>query len=286
VVNALVAGRGAAIGIDLPCKVRAKLVPREKREEVEISTDLPDPHGLAKASALYALKFLGMQNPPKGYSLALRVESEIPEAVGLKSSSAVSNAIVQSIFSLFNQRNHPKTILDASCSASKHCGASLTGAYDDASASLLGGLVLTNNKEFSILKHDRVPSELGSIVLVRIPKADKRFTSSIDTHVYSRFKKESREAFEYARGGQIAQAMIENSIVQCAALCYSFSPITEALMAGASAAGISGKGPSIAAMCSSSKVENRIRRIWLEEDTGMRIIKSQIVQPRTLFKTR
>ncbi len=89
-----------------------------------------------------------MQNPPKGYSLSLSIESEIPIGVGLESSSAVSNAIVKSIFSLFNERNNPKAILDASCSASKYCGASLTGAYDDASASLLGGFVLTNNKEF------------------------------------------------------------------------------------------------------------------------------------------
>ena len=143
-----------------------------------------------------------MQNPPKGYSLSLRIESEIPVAVGLKSSSAVSNAIVKSIFSLFNERNNPKAILDASCSASKHCGASLTGAYDDASASLLGGFVLTNNREFKILKHERIPSELGSIVLVRVPGTGKRFTSSIDTHVYSRFKKESREALSTREEGK------------------------------------------------------------------------------------
>ena len=181
-----------AIGIDLQCKVIAALVQRKGTQpEFSVSSDTPDSHGLAKTSALFALRHLGQRGFPKGYTINLRIESKIPSAVGLKSSSAISTAIVKSVLSLFGRQSDPKTILDLSCSASKNCGASITGAYDDASASLLGGLVLTNNTRFEIVKHERVPASLGTTVLVLVPINAKKFTSSVNTHIYSRFKKES-----------------------------------------------------------------------------------------------
>ena len=285
VVNALATGKGAAIGIDLKCKVEARTVPRVNsgHTEFKILSDLPDAHDLARASVLFALKQIGY-NIPEDLSLSLRIESEIPIAVGLKSSSALSVAVVESVFKLFGKELGHKEILNTSCAASKYCGASITGAYDDASASLLGGLVLTDNTLFRIVKHERVPEELGSIVLVRIPERAKRFTSSVDTRVYGRFRKESSEAFEFARKMDITQAMVENSIAQCAALDYSFGPISEALLNGASVAGLSGKGPAIAAICSSSKIGERVSRAWLESNQGVRFIKTNLVQPQFLLR--
>lgn len=277
VVNAIPAGKGVTIGIDIPCKVKATLLPKEDHENIVVESGILDPHKLVVITVRYALSHLKSEIP-KSIQLNLEIKSKIPTAVGLKSSSAVSAAIAKAVFGLFSKEQDFKSILKVSCIASKDCGASLTGAYDDAAASLLGGLIFTDNSKFKLLKHAKVPKVLGSKVAIMIPDNRKVLTSSVNASAYSNYRVESLNSFDYAREGRFTSAMMLNSIIQCAALKYSLEPVSTALAEGAIASGITGKGPAVVAVCRDSETIHRVKRRWLE-DENCSVIETTVLQP-------
>ncbi len=292
VVNAIATGMGSAIGIDLECKVKATIVKRDKgskssiKRGIVVQSDLDDHHDLVRTSAELALKRLGA-SIPKDSAIYIAIDSKIPQAVGLKSSSAVSTAVVESIFKLTGrEKTDPGVLLNVSCTASKSSGASLTGAYDDASACLLGGLVLADNSNFRIIKHLRIPGGLGRNVLVFLPDGGnkKRFTSDVKRSDYKGFQDQCAKAFEYALVGNVPSAMLLNSLVQCATLNYSFQPISAALEAGASACGVTGKGPAVAALCVGGKDVARIKSAWLDSEPRCKIIETKVVEKKMMKK--
>jgi shikimate kinase len=289
IVNALATGKGGAIGVDIPCKVEAKVLSKEGSKSIHIPKDrviikssFQDNHNLVKTCVRTLLRSCRIRLPEDSV-ISLSIKSSIPIAVGLKSSSAVSLATVEAVAGALGigELGYEQK-LRISCNASKESGASLTGAYDDASACLLGGAVLADNRKFKILKHSRVPDSLGKIVSITLPSGEKKYTSNVSLSAYSKFKAESETAFEYAARGEISQAMMLNSIIQCSALGYSFRPISSALSEGAAAAGISGKGPSIAALCATNKIANAVEMRWRDEASNtrpIRLIRTKIVQP-------
>lgn len=272
IVNAIPAGKGAAIAVDLRCRVKVSMA-KGKSEKPKVIGAEPDPHNLISRSAEYALRSLRTKLPGSTH-LEFQIDSEIPTAVGLKSSSALSVAITKAIFNLYS-KSDPTTILRSSCRASKDSRASLTGAYDDASASLLGGLVFTDNSKFKLLRHSRAPKKLGSKVAILVPNK-KVLTSSIDSREYSRYRAESLEAFRHALNGDLTAAMLINSIIQCAALKYSMEPVSLALGEGANAAGITGKGPAVAAFCDDLKTAVRIKKRWSQIKNSKIILVSVV----------
>ncbi len=275
-VNALATGKGATIGVRIPCKVEA-CFKESKTKKLEVKSDVPDPHRLVETSVNYALSEIGA-SIPKDRCIRLRIDSAIPPAVGLKSSSAVSAAVVKAIFELFHSIRDSRSVLDVSCRASKDSGASITGAYDDASASLLGGVVCTDNSRRITVKHYELPKNLGNVVEILVP-TQKKFTSSVDKSVYSKLEAESLRAFGHALKGEIAQAMFLNSLVQCSALKYSLEPIIIGLLSGASASGITGKGPAVAAICPNISTARKVEKAWSEKFPNCRIIGTNVVPP-------
>jgi shikimate kinase len=265
VVNAISTGFGAAIGVSIPCKVEASLIPdRGKAGGVVIRTSTLDKHHLIEKCVEYVERFLKVL-PPIGYRLCITVDSKIPVAIGLKSSSSISTAVVAAVAKLIGKKElAPKTVLRLSCDASKDSLASITGAYDDATACFLGGLALTDNLNYRIVKHSKVPRKLGKIVLIRAPIGSRVYTSSINKNSYSKYRYNSKAAFELSLRAEIKAAMMLNSLVQCSALGYSFDPIFMSLEEGATCAGISGKGPAICATCTTGNIAARIERRWKE----------------------
>ena len=276
IVNAIPAGKGAAIAIDLTCIVKAQLVKGNSREP-EIIGGVPDPHRLVTRSVEYALRSLRTKLPDLTH-LEIHIDSNIPTAVGLKSSSAVSVATVKAIFGLYSKASDSTSILRSSCRASKDSHASLTGAYDDASASLLGGLVFTDNTKFKLIKHSKAPRKLGSKVVILVPKK-KVLTSSNRSDSYARYRVVSLEAFRCALKGDLVSAMLINSMIQSAALGYSMEPVSLALSEGANAAGITGKGPAVAAFCEDLSAVERIKKKW-SEIANANVLKASVVQLR------
>jgi shikimate kinase len=283
IVNAIGTGYGGAIGIDLSCTALAAF--ESKKETLTVKTNVRDVHKLVPHCFEYVKKTLGVNAPP-GMGVTVEIDSAIPVAVGLKSSSAVSTSVVGAFSKLFLSEKHlphPKTLLEISCRASRSSGASITGALDDACACLAGGMVLTDNTNFHILRHSAVPRELGRLVLVSFPPRRKVYTSSTRKRSLRQFRESSMEAFQLAKKLEyVAGAMMLNSLVQCSTLGYSFEPILLALREGATCAGVTGKGPALAAMCHSTKISNRIRKAWKETSPSWMIIDTRIVQPKEL----
>jgi len=289
VVSAFASGKGVTVGIDLPCRVTVLLRKREKSYAREVSSGVPDPHNLVNICVEKSIEFLGA-SLPREQILVVNVDSSIPTAVGLKSSSAVSVAVTKAVFFLFGRANsNPATIqkiLRVSCEASIQSGASLTGAYDDAAAGLLGGLVFSDNLKFKLLRHEALDASLGSIVKILLPKK-KKLTSSLDLSTYHSFKDRSSEAIEFAKKGVLIQAMFLNSIIHSVIHHYSLQPVVSSIIEGASASGITGKGPAVAAICPNKKVASRIERQWLEDLAGSKVITATVTAPtaRGAFET-
>lgn len=282
VVNAIPAGRGVTIGIDIPCKVRVS-IGRSANSKINIKSNFRDQHNLIATSLNYAMKKIGVKLP-RSSTIFISIKSKIPPAVGLKSSSAVSVAVVKAVVELFSSKLDNESILKVSSIASKDSKASLTGAYDDASACLLGGMVFTDNTRFKILRHTRVPKRLGSNVALLVPNYRKKLTSSIDRRVFSKYKEKSLRAFQYALNGEVVQAMLLNSVIQCASLRYPIRPVISAIREGATAAGVTGKGPAVSALCSNVRTLQRVTERWQEENPDCRVINTSIVQPERLIQ--
>jgi shikimate kinase len=283
VVSAFASGKGVAIGIDIPCRVKAELRNVENStSRVIVTGGMKDPHGLVEKAVEKSLRSLRVALPDDK-SLFLTINSKIPTAVGLKSSSAVSVAVVRAIFELFSpeglKTEEMQRVLRISCQASIESGASLTGAYDDAAAGLLGGLVFSDNLRFKLLGHTPIKPSIGSIVKILVPLNKEKLTSSLNMNSYRAFRQRAEEAIDFARRGIVVQAMLLNSIIHASIHHYSMRPIVSAISEGACASGISGKGPAVTAICSSNKAANKVERLWIAENPGCKVITAHITAP-------
>lgn len=72
--------------------------------------------------------------------------------MGLKSSSAVSNAVALACKSLVNKEINDDFVLNSAIDASLYAKTTITGAYDDSTACYYGGFVTTDNYKRKILK--------------------------------------------------------------------------------------------------------------------------------------
>jgi shikimate kinase len=282
VVNAIATGKGSTLGIEMKCEAHVSFVDYLGKRIV-VSSKQSDNHGLVKSSVNLALSKTKLKIPART-SIHIKLESDIPQAVGLKSSSAVSTAVVEAIYKFCNESPNPLEILETSCRASKLAGASITGAYDDAAGCLLGGFILSDNTHYSLLRHEPAPKEIGSLVAIFIPRNKKKFTSDVSRDSYSAFKNEASKAFELAKKRDISGAMLLNSMIQCSAMGYSFAPISNAINSGATAAGISGKGPAVAAICVRSRQIEAIKDAWKELDPSAIVITTRVVKPKFVWE--
>ncbi len=283
VVSAFATGKGVTIGTDLSCEVVVELRSRRTGDpRLKISGGIQDPHGLLKICVEKSLSFLG--NPLSAKEvLFLRINSSIPPAVGLKSSSAVSVATTKAVFFLFDHDRLDSTItqkiLQLSCEASIESKASLTGAFDDAAAGLLGGLVFSDNAKFKLLRHEALTPELGSIIKILLLPKSKKLTSSLDLAAYHSFKEVAAEAIRFAQKGILNEAMFLNSIIHSVIHRYSMEPIVSAIEEGASACGVTGKGPAVAAICASKKIAREIEKRWLDDYSDSKVLTAAVTPP-------
>ena len=77
--------------------------------------------------------------------MEIEIVSDIPVAMGLKSSSAVSSAGLLAVARASGATRPPLEIAKLSAQVSRETGVSATGAFDDALAGLASGVVVTNN---------------------------------------------------------------------------------------------------------------------------------------------
>src|ERR687894_17951 len=260
VVNAIATGKGSALGISLKVTAEAQL---QTGHGIKI---IPSRNGDKLIKNL--IQKIMPKKTIEDNMISIRVDSEIPMGYGLKSSSAVSNAVALACSQLAKEAEiDDYAILEASTRSSLEAKVSMTGAYDDATACYFGGFTVTDNYSKRLIRKEKAPENLYAIIL--LPTNSSRG----DIHKLRNFSDLFIEAFKFAESGQYWKAMKLNGVLASAALSSSYAPVLDAIEHGALSASISGNGPSIAAVGYEDTVEQIVEA--LSEFDG-RIIVSRV----------
>lgn len=243
IVNAIATGKGSALGISL--KVTAE-VEFQKGRGMRVITGRNGDDEL--------IKNIIQKTIPKqiieSNMITVKVDSEIPIGYGLKSSSAVSNAVALACSQIEKEDDvNDYAILEVAVRSSLEAKVSLTGAYDDATACYFGGFTVTDNYSRRLVRRERAPENLFAIIL--LPSN----TSRGDVCKLKNLSDIFIDAFRFAESGQYWKAMKLNGVLASAALSSSYIPVMVAMEHGALSASISGNGPSIAAVGYEDAVE-------------------------------
>ena len=237
VVNAIATGKGAAFGIHLETKAYVTLR-KEKGVDVTIDGHPSEETLLAERCVMNVLDEYSNQE----YRGAdVKTFSEIPISKGLKSSSSAANAIVTATLNALSCNADNTEILLIGVKSAKEAKVTITGAFDDASAALLGGLVITDNTKNEIIKRIPMPEDLK--VLIHVPDFSIR-KSEVPIDRVKECYKESEIALELALEGDFAKAMMMNGKTQEKAMNLSGEVSDMAMKCGALSAGLSGTGPA------------------------------------------
>ncbi len=247
VINAIATYRGSAFGIGLRTEAEVELGGDAIVGEIEGGGDTR----LIERACELTLKRLGVEA-----GAHIRTKSEVPQASGLKSSSAAANATVLATLRAIGSEMEPLEMIRLGVRAALDTGVSITGAFDDACASMLGGVVVTDNRSNELLR--REPIESAVVVYAPDRKALSR-----DANV-----QRSRSiapwvdmAFSLAMKGDYRKAMTLNGFLYTAALGFSPEPMLAALEIGVEGVSLSGTGPSYTALVEGEKVD-KLKAIW------------------------
>lgn len=248
VVNAIVTGfAGGSVAVDLKTEARVTLL--EDAPEVEVVIDGKEA-GEEGMLARLVLKAIVARLGQPDWGGRVETTSDIPSSRGLKSSSAAANAVALAAnhaFHLYEGKALTRAeCLAAAIEAAIDAGVSITGAFDDASASLDGGVVITDNRQRLVLHREAVGEAYRAVLLV---PAAKTPTASVRDLPYAVYAPLALHAHALARKGEWLRAMTLNGLYTAA--LYDSPPTwsREALAAGALGAGLSGTGPAFAAVC-------------------------------------
>lgn len=244
IINAIAAGQGCAVGADLRTWAEVELSPG-KGVEVHIEGFDGEPSQLVGSCAEAVMEHFS--RPMKA---VVRTRSQIPVSRGLKSSSAAANAVILATLNALGERMGHLEVLRLNADLSVAAGVSVTGAMDDAAASLLGGVVLTDNLRRKLLRREKWT--LSPRIVIGVPERQIR-KSDLPKDRIAVYKPMVEKAFEMAWNRDYLGAMSLNSLCYGAALNLDQDLAVRAMMTGAIGAGISGTGPAVAAFVDGTK---------------------------------
>jgi shikimate kinase len=266
IINAIATGYGSAFGIKL--YVTAEVQLKGSDSSIICSADKDVDTSLMEICVKRVLnkfkgKYSGIEFDTGFY---VNTSSTLPVSSGLSSSSATSNSIVmattKALIKEYDIKSDKKAfndldLLNMGVDASLEAGVTITGAFDDASASFYGGLTVTNNNTREILKMQDMEQQN---ILVFMPNRISP-TAQSDVRRMKLIAPQVKLAFNEALHGDIYNAMTLNGILYCASLAFDPNIALDALDAGATAAGLSGTGPAFVAMASNENVD-RVLEAW------------------------
>jgi shikimate kinase len=269
IVSAIATGRGAAFGLAFRATAVAESMPQ--KEGVRVQVIGPVDPTLAMGCAKRVLR-----RSRRKASLLVRVDSEIPVSRGLKSSSAVANAVVLASARALGLELEPLQIVGIGIEAALEAKVTLTGAFDDACASFFGGIVVTDNRARKIVKVDRFPE--GLMAVVQIPRRSITKPSLVAKD-FSPIRAQVDEAYRLALQGEYFRALEVNSAAYAPILEVDETPARRARAAGAMAAGITGAGPAILALVKPAHVE-AVAQALHDGDSEVRVASLNTVESR------
>ncbi|MGB9853291.1 MAG: shikimate kinase [Candidatus Bathyarchaeales archaeon] len=250
IVNAIATGKGAAFGVDLWTKAEVQLTSNPNIIEGEIISDPTEKPVLIEKTVERVLKHFGVEEK---FGAKVKTWSNIPVARGLKSSSAAANAIALATVAALNKEFEDLAIVNLGVDGALNAKVTITGAFDDACASYFGGIVITDNAKRRIVKRFEISEDLT--ILFHIPQA-KAYTINSDVARMKSVAHLVKIAYREALKRNFWSALTLNGLIYSSALGYNPSIALDALMAGALAAGLCGKGPSVTAVVSNEKVDS------------------------------
>ncbi|MFQ3319249.1 MAG: shikimate kinase [Natronomonas sp.] len=255
VLNALANGYGSAFAIDAYTEATVELDATGDVDGTIAEAADADTRLIERCVELVTERF------GDGEGGHVRTESEVPMASGLKSSSAAANATVLATLDALGAESEidREDACRFGVEAARDVGVTVTGAFDDASASMLGGVTVTDNTEDELLRRDEPDWD----VLVYTPD-EQAFSADADVSRCERIAPMADVVYDLAMDGNYEQAMCVNGFAFCAALDYPTEPLIEALPD--LAVSLSGTGPSYTAVGDGETLE-RLADTW-NERTG------------------
>ncbi|MDD2665362.1 MAG: shikimate kinase [Methanocellales archaeon] len=248
IINAIATWNGSAFAIDLRTTAEVELSEGANSIRGEILGGDVDTTLIERCVKLVLDRF------DYDGGARVRTSSEIPIARGLKSSSAAANATVLATLDALGEKMEPLETIRLGVQAAFDAGVTITGAFDDAAASYLGGIVATDNREQLLVKRVERESE----VLVFVPES-QAFTAETNV-VRSRLIGPWVDiAYDLALGEEFEKAMTLNGFLYCSALGFDPEPMLCALEAGATGVSLSGTGPAFTAIVCIDDVDDVIK---------------------------
>jgi shikimate kinase len=281
VLNALATGVGSAFAIDAETTATVDLDP-DDREVTGRVAGAPD----ADTRLIERCVERVVAAHGDGEGGVVETAGDLPMAAGLKSSSAAANAATLAALDALDvpvvadraaeeaawtsdataEEPSPSSsdgtrgvTRVAACrtgvAAARDVGVTATGAFDDASASMLGGVVVTDNRSDDLLARETVAWD----VLVWTP-AERAYTADADVDRCERVAPIADVVADLALDGRYAAAMSVNGLAFSAALGFDPEPAVEALPHAAGVS-LSGTGPSVVAVGEADRLA-AVRDAW------------------------
>ncbi len=260
IINAIATWKGAAFGIDL--KTEAEVVLTDDRK-IKGYMDEGGDTTLIERCVELTLSRLGVT-----YGANVATKSQIPIARGLKSSSAAANAVVLATLDALDEELPALDAIRIGVQAALDSKVTVTGAFDDACASMLGGFVITNNKTNELIKREE--RDIQVLILAPEKKVFSARTNVIRSRLIGRWVE---MAYEEALRGNYEKAMTLNGFLYCAALGFSAEPIMDALEIGIRGVSLSGTGPAYTAM-GSPELLDKLEPVWGR--SGGKVIRTRV----------
>ena len=247
IVNAIATGKGSTLGIDTFVEIT---LTKKEGKGIHITSENKS------ISSRLINKLIENMIPKKildNTKLELDFKSNIPTGYGLKSSSAISSAVVLSCAKAFGKTMSDDDILKLGAKTSIQTKISITGAYDDACACHFGGFNVTDNSKMRLLHREIAPKDLQAIIF--LPKSRKRG----NLKKLKEFKDAFEKSWQLAKNSDYWNAAILNGIATSSILNSEPNLIMKLMEKGALCATISGNGPSIMAI-TDRKNKSRVQK--------------------------
>ena len=276
IINAIATGFGSAFGIGLDIVCEAKTI----GNSIKCKNDVGADNSLMELCVKKVFNHYNISEDEFG--IDLKTKSSLPMASGLSSSSASSNAIVKVTSSVISQEFDLKPlddleIINLAIDASLDAGVTITGSFDDATASYFGGVVVTDNKNREFIIKEKMQE---SPILIYMPNF---YSKSGDSNP-ERMKLLSplvETAFEFAKQKNYFKALNLNGLIYSATLGFDSTIAIDALQAGAIASGLSGTGSSFVAVVSEDTIDD-VEQAWSKYEG--RVIRTKVDNDGCIFK--
>ncbi len=276
ILNALATGIGSAFAIDIETRATVELEPNAEAVTGQIAGE-PD----ADTELIERCVQLVIDRFGDDEGAVVRTESDVPMAAGLKSSSAAANAAVLAACDALDVAvgdDGPIDRLEAcllGVTAARDAGVTVTGAFDDASASMLGGITLTDNTTDTLRSRETVSWD----VAVWTPP-ERAYSADADVDRCKRIAPMARLAEELASESRYTEAMSVNGLAFSAALGFQPDATVEVLDQAAGVS-LSGTGPSVVAVGDAEAIDT-VESVWGARDGTLIRTETRTHGARTL----